>query len=225
MENVIKNMTAQQRVSIPYDIPEPKQEEKTSADENPAADSDKPVHHVRAPLLRRRGNVLLMGLAAVCGAACGGAMAFGGTDLSGVSAALPMQTEGSFLMLFLGRLIYGGVFLLAEYILGYFALGEWLVWAVPLCCGMGSALTMASAGTDYSALLLLPSASITLALTVFGANTSGELSSLLLRLASGKSSSVVMTNSAAKDYTLRFMAYLAVLAAAGIYEAAVKLGM
>ncbi|MDE7192968.1 MAG: hypothetical protein K2O14_03255 [Oscillospiraceae bacterium] len=180
--------------------------------------SDEPVRRVRQPLLRRRGNLLLMGLASVCGAACGGVMMFRGADFSALSQAFVLQAEGSFLSFFLSRVIYGGIFLLAEYILGYFALGEWIVWAVPMCCGTGAALTLAASAEGASGWLLLPSAAMTAVLAVFGANTSGDMSALLLRIAAGKNGSFVMSESAARDYTLHFLGYAVLLALAGLYD-------
>ncbi len=183
--------------------------------------SDKPARRVRQPLLRRRGNLLLMGLASVCGAVCGGVMMFTGADFSALSQAFVLQAEGSFLSYFLSRVIYGGIFLLAEYILGYFALGEWLVWAVPMCCGTGAALTLAASAEGAAGWLLLPSAAMTMVVAVFGANTSGDMSALLLRIATGKNGNFVMSESAARDYTLRFLGYAVLLALAGLYDGAV----
>lgn len=203
---------------MPENAPKSKEPPASAAE---AGISDKPVHRVRQPLLRRRGNLLLMGLASVCGAVCGGVMIFGGADFSALSGALTFGDGSSFLSFFLCRFIYGGAFLLAEYILGYFALGEWLVWAVPLCCGMGTALTLASGAQGASGWLLLPSAAITAVLAAFGANTSGDMSALLLRIASGKRESFVMSESAVREYTLHFLGYLIILALAGLIDGAV----
>lgn len=222
MENVMTLRAPQEDKREPALPPENIPETADAAAPTAAAEeTDKPVRRVRQPLLRRRGNLLLMGLASVCGAVCGGVMIFGGVDIPALSRAFVLQAEGSFLSFFLSRFIYGGIFLLAEYILGYFALGEWLVWAVPLCCGTGTALTLAVSADGASGWLLLPSAAFTTVLAVFGANTSGDMSALLLRMATGKNRSYIMSESAAKDYTLRFLGYLVLLALAGLYDGAI----
>lgn len=182
--------------------------------------SDRPARRVRQPLLRRRGNLLLMGLASVCGAVCGAVVIFGGADLYASAQAFAPKAEASFLNFFLSRFIYGGIFLLAEYILGYFALGEWVVWTVPLCCGMGTALKLAASAEGAAGWLLLPSAALTAALAAFGADASGDMSALLLRIAAGKGGSFVTSESAVKSYSVRFLGYMVILALAGLYDGA-----
>ena len=219
MENVITLHMPQEDKPVPApENPAEIEIREPAAPTEAAEETDKPARRVRQPLLHRRGNVLLMGLAAVCGAVCGGVMMFTGADFSALSQSFVLRAEGSFLSFFLSRVIYGGIFLLAEYILGYFALGEWVVWAVPMCCGTGAALTLAAAAEGASGWLLLPSAAMTAVLSVFGANASGEMSALLVRVATGKNGSFVMSESAARDHTLRFLGYAVLLALAGLYD-------
>lgn len=161
---------------------------------------------------------MLMTLTAVLGAA-GGVIAAG---KCGVVAGGILVTQGSFLELFLTRVIYGGAFLLVEYILGFFALGGAVVWAVPLMCGMGTGLTLAAAGAERGA--LIPGAVMTLAAAVFGAELSDSLSGQLLRVLMGSRTGLVITNGTAGDYTLRFLGLLGVNIAAGLIEAGIKLG-
>lgn len=165
-----------------------------------------------------RGTLLLMTLTAVLGAA-GGVIAAG---KCGAVAGGILVTQGSFLELFLTRVIYGGAFLLVEYILGFFALGGAVVWAVPLMCGMGTGLTLAAAGAERGA--LIPGAVMTLAAAVFGAELSDSLSGQLLRVLMGSRTGLVITNGTAGDYTLRFLGLLGVNIAAGLIEAGIKLG-
>lgn len=223
MENVINTMLVPQEdkreLAQPPENTAETGQESISAEE--ILESDKPVRRVRQPLLHQRGNMLLMGLASVCGAVCGAVMIFGGADFSALSQAFTLKAEGSFLIFFLSRFIYGGIFLLAEYILGYFALGEWVVWTVPLCCGMGTALNLAASAEGASGWLLLPSAAITVALAAFGADASGDMSALLLRIAAGKSGSFLTSESAAKNYSIRFLGYMVILALAGLYDGAI----
>ncbi len=182
------------------------------------------ARHVRAPAVRRNGNLFVLGFCALCGALAGALSYYSAVGGEACGTVLSIS-DGSFLELFLRRLLYGGAFLFAEYVLGYFAAGEWLVWAVPLLCGMGAGLSFAGAVGSAELFMLLPSAGAVVALCVFGANTSGELSALLLRLAGGNGGGVIMTGSAAKDYTFKFLGYLGWLVAAALYEAAVKLAI
>lgn len=167
-----------------------------------------------------RGSVLIMALTAILGAT-GGAIA--AKHCGNIPAGVLLNTHGSFLSLFLARTIYGGVFLLAEYILGFFALGGALVWIVPLLCGMGTGVALAGAGENM--LALLPAAVITLAAAVFGAELSESLSGQLLRVLSGSRTGLVITNGTAADYTLRFLGLLGVNIAAGIIEAGIKISL
>lgn len=181
---------------------------------SPAGQSDK-----RTPVRVTRSSSLTLWLSAVCGIAAGMLSAKEG----GLAGGVMLCCEGSFLSLFLSRLVYGAAFLLAEYILGYFALGEWLVWVVPLCCGMGLGASAASLFiSDNSPLTVIPAAA-TLFAVILGARCSGEFSAQLLRVISGSRTGIVLTADAAKSYTLRFAAYLALAGAAALIDAAIKL--
>lgn len=180
-----------------------------------AALSDEPAaRHERSPMLRRSGWLLTMALTALCGAVGGAVSAvYGG-------AAAPAAVS-SFLALFLSVMLRGCTFLLAEYIIGFFALGEWIVWLAPLCCGLGTGMVLFSCRSW----LMLPSCAVIMSAVVFGANTSGEFSALLLRLVRGRSNAVIMTGSAAVNYTLQFLAYTAAVCAAALFEAGVRLSL
>lgn len=166
-----------------------------------------------------RNSSLVLWLAAVCGIS-GGLLS---AQTVGAVEGVLFSTGGSFLALFLSRLAYGGVFLLAEYLIGFFALGEWLVWLVPLCCGLGTGLSAAAGFGRDETLLLVPPAALTLLAVVFGARCSGDFSAQLLRVVSGSRTGIVLTSEATKGYTLRFLGYLAAVAAAALFEAAVKI--
>ena len=180
------------------------------------APSDKPEN--RAIRVSRNSSLVLW-LAAVCGVSGGLVSAQSVGALEGVL----FTSEGSFLALFLSRLLYGAAFLLAEYLLGFFALGEWLVWLAPLCCGLGTGLSAAAGFGRKGALLLIPSAAITLLAVIFGARCSGEFSAQLLRVVSGSRTGIVLTSEATRGYTLRFFGCLAAVGAAALIEAAVKI--
>ncbi len=181
--------------------------------------------HIRSPFMKRHGRLLGMLAAAAIGIMLGAAVAVL-PERGDLSAAAIARTDGSFLHLMLLRLIQTGVILAAEYIAGYFALGNWLVWTAPLISGLGTGLSaayMCISGDTALLVLLLPSTVGSAALCGFGANASAEFSELLLRLVSGNKNSIVMAGSSSRAYTLRFGAYLAILLGLSIYEAVIKL--
>ncbi len=176
---------------------------------------------------RRRSRIpLLHTLAAAAGAAAGVFLtvcAPAGTDFSQSLLCIP----GDFLRLMTARLLWGTAFLLAEYIIGYFALGAPLVWLAPLVCGLGTgaALTGAFSTLGTEALKLIPTCVTTAAAVILGAGTSGYMSSQLLRLMSSGRNSITAAVSdypPAGEYTLRFLIYFAVVAGSAIAEAAIR---
>lgn len=171
----------------------------------PSAPSAKCINNSRTiPLL-------IMTSVAICGAITGAIAAYG--------QGYTITSDQPFLWLFARRLAVGGIFLIAEYLMGYFALGEWVVWLAPLLCGMNAGATLVCAG-----LPMLPSLAGTMVLTVLAANRSGELSSLLLRLVKGDNC-VIMAGSAASGYTVSFAAYSAVLIALSLVEGGILMGI
>lgn len=183
----------------------------------PAAETDKPEDlpvytHVRAPELRRSGTRILMGLTAVCGAVSGAVIAFSGNADPAAFDALSESLVGEFGELFLRSVIIGGAFLAAELILGFFALGDWLVWILPLCYAMGTALRVAALGTG----VLLPSAAARICAVTFAAATSAAFSQTLLRLSKG--GTVYLDTSPRRNYALAFFGYAVIIAAAAVYE-------
>lgn len=172
---------------------------------------------------RRRCRIPIgSALAAAAGTAAGvlAAASAGGLDYSGSL----LCASGSFWQILGMRLLWGAAFLLAEYILGFFALGDMLVWAVPLVCGLGTgaALTGAFSLHGISAALLIPSCAASVAAVVSGAGVSAAMSSQLLRLVSTDKSSIVAARPAAGEYTLRFLVCLAILLGSFIAEAAFR---
>lgn len=170
-----------------------------------------------APRVERRTSVALW-LAAVCGVA-GGIIAAGA---GGSADTLLCSGGGSFLALFLDRLLYCGAFLLAEYLLGFFALGEWVAWLVPLLCGLGAGYSAVGLlGIKGGGLLLVPAA-LSLVCVVFGAAKAERFSAQLLRVVSGSRTGIVLTNGSLRDYTTGYFgcAVLAVISA--LIEAAIK---
>lgn len=203
--------------SKPSDIEAPVTEHspREGLSDKPSAGSENSVRHVRCPAIKRSGVLLLMLLCAVCGTAAGAAGIFSGAWTA--EGGFLFFRSDNFLGIFLTRLVYGGAFLLAEYLLGFSALGDLAVWSVPLLCGMSTAVSFTAA--DSSA-WLLPSAGAVLAAAVFGAAASADFSAMLLRVARG--GNVFLHEKAAREYSLKYVGYIAAVVFAGLYEAAIK---
>lgn len=174
---------------------------------------DVPVYtHVRTPELRRSGTRILMGMTAVCGAVAGAVAAFSGKADPAVLETLSKLLVGEFGTLFWRSAVIGVVFLAAELLLGFFALGDWLVWPLPLCYAMGTALKVVASGTG----VLLPSAAAGICAVTFAAATSAEFSQTLMRLSKG--GTVYLDSSPRRSYALAFFGYAVIIAAAAVYE-------
>lgn len=138
------------------------------------------------------------------------------------SLSVSAESEGGFMGALLRRLSQVGIFLLGEYICGYFAAGGMIVWLAPFVFGLGAGLSSAGiCAAGGSAWVILPNLLYTVTLTV-GANASAEFSQLLLSLVEGKSSSVVVRGNTAGAYNLRFGILLIFILTAALIEAAFK---
>lgn len=201
---------------------EPSAEAPEPPDE-PEAEPTEPTYERAVRTVHRRDSRPLTIIVAVVGVLIGVVTALffplSGSDfLSGVAAS----TEGGFAAALLRRLGQVGVFLLLEFLLGYFAAGGAVVWIVPFIYGLSAGLTAAGVvAAGGSAGVIVPELLYTVVITA-AANTSAELSSLLLRLVSGESSSVVTRGRASRSYDLQFAVYLLVILTVAIIEAAVK---
>lgn len=135
--------------------------------------------------------------------------------------------SGGFLEILLSKLAWGGAFLLAEYLCGYFALGNLIVWLAPLLCGLGTGAALGAAflQNGMDALWLVPGCAVCAAVVVFAARTSADMSAQLLRLISTNKNSIVSTSPAAGEYTLRFLVCLAILSACSIAGAALRMSV
>lgn len=212
------------------DAEQPQEKLETQEPQNPdeplpAASPERPVVYQRAANLRRTSDLrpLICAAAAVAGVAAGiiTALCFpaeGADILSGVAGG----TQGGFAAVLFRRMGQAGLFLLSEYLLGYFAAGNAVVWLIPLVYGLGAGLgaagTISAGGSPW---VIAPELVYTV-LSVVGAITSGELSKLLLRLISGDSCSVVARGRASRGYNLQFALYLLIMLAIAIAEAAFK---
>lgn len=171
--------------------------------------------HVRSPELKRGENVILMSATAVCGAVGGVILALSGkADISAL-AKITQHLSSGFGSIFFQRLLIGAAFLLAEFLIGFFAFGDLFVWAAPLCCAMGLSLRIAAT----ESWILLPSAIVTLIACVLGAATSSGMSRTLIRLSRG--GTVHLEDSLHVKYIVSFLGYLAAVLAGAIYEGAI----
>lgn len=158
---------------------------------------DMPAEHVRIPELRRNGALLAMMIAAVIGAGAGARIILGGSA-DAVKAAVAQTFSGSFGGIFLRQTILGAAFLCAEFILGFFAAGDVLVWAAPFFCASGTVLRLAAGSPK-----LLPGILICLGAVTLGAARSAEMSGLLMRLTQG--GTVYLGTRPRRSYALSFL--------------------
>lgn len=213
------------RIFIPYDTDESNSADSAERDIIPAEEFPETAELPRAArsaYRRRSGIPMLYTFLTAAGLILGIYVAASapGADISGSL----LCGSGDFLGLLLRRLFWGAVFLIAEYVCGFFALGRLLVWAAPLVCGLGTGAALAGAFTieGMNALRLAPGCAGCAAAVIFAAGTSSGMSSQLLRLVSSDKNSIVSTSPAAGEYTLRFLVYLAILSACAIAEAALR---
>ena len=166
---------------------------------------DKPYSHIRVPELHRSGLRVLMAIAGACGAAAGAVMMFSGR-------AEGLTVGGGFKEIFMGRILVGAAMLAAEFLLGYFAFGDWLVWTIPLFSGMGAGLRICADGSWVT----LVGTAMSLCAVIFAAARSADFSQLLLRLSHG--GTVYMESEPRKTYAVGFLGYSVLIAAGAIVE-------
>lgn len=171
--------------------------------------------HVRSPELRRSEQVLLMTASAVCGAIGGVILALSDKyDPKALQELIDASLSG-FGSIFFQRILIGALFLGIEYLLGFFALGDLLVWASPLVYSLGTAFRI----TVLKSWVLIPSAVVGAAAIIFGAALSAGFSRSLMRLSSG--GTVYLESSPKQKLTINFLGCLAAVIAAAIYEGAI----
>ncbi len=192
----------------PADTANPADSAEPAPLEDPAALPQEEYTHVRYPKVRRSSAFLLMGLSALCGV-IGGIVISRTADLSEEMANSLVDPFGR---IFLKRTLLGAAFLGAEFLLGFFALGDLLVWLVPLAAGLGLSLRVAAT----KAWILLPSSILLLFITAFGAAVSAGLSETLMTIARG--GTVHLGSSPRKIFALNFLGYLAAAIACALYE-------
>lgn len=193
--------------------------EDSAAEESlPAVSLERPARHIRRPFFHKNAGLILLCLAALAGTALGAVAA-----PTNVSCAL--TRTGDFWECFAARLICSGSVLILEYITGFFAAGGMIVWLAPLFSGLGAGLSLACVfcADPFESLWLIPIAAAYPLLTAFAAKTSADFSELIANFITCKKSSIIMSDSAARGYTLSFIVYMMILLAFSAAEAALKL--
>lgn len=140
---------------------------------------DKPRAHVRSPELHRHAAKLVMSIAAALGAAAGLRLSLGESNAA-LRQVIAEAVGGSFGAVFLRQTALGAIFLAAEFVMGFFAFGDLLVWSAPFLYTAGAAARLAATSAK-----LLPGTLISIAAVIFGAAYSAEMSAMMLRLTGG----------------------------------------
>lgn len=172
----------------------------------------KEYSHVRSPELRRGAAKILMSLSGIFGTIAGITAVLTGVFGETASKVLSERFSGGFREVFGTKLLINAGCLAAEFLLGFFALGDIMVWVIPLFIGLGAGLTLTAAWSGA----LLPSAAAGLVCGIIGAALSSEFSEELRGFANGTCRR--SDASPAKRFALRFLALLAGMTLAALYE-------
>lgn len=178
------------------------------------APSDKPVTHVRAPELHRHAAKVVMTIAALLGVAAGLRLTLGEANAA-TRQLLAEASAGTFGAVFLRQIAASAAFLVAEFVLGFFAFGDLLVWSAPFLYTAGAVARLAATTPKQ-----IPGTIIAIAAVILGAAFSSELSSLLLRLTSG--GTVHTGESPRREIAIKFAGCLAAVILAAILNAAIR---
>lgn len=168
--------------------------------------------HVRSPELRRGAAKILMSFSAILGTAAGIIAVLTGIFGENAAKLLSERFSSGFQAVFTTKFPIYSCCLLTEYFLGFFALGDILVWLVPLFLGLGAGLTLSAAWSGA----LLPSALAAIICGIIGGALSSDFSEELRSFANGNSRR--SETSLAKTFSLRFLAIFAGMTLAALYE-------
>lgn len=166
--------------------------------------------HVRAPELKRNGTRVVMLLALFVGALAGARILWSGFSDSALGAVAESM-GGTFFLRFARQLGLCAVMLAGEFVLGFFAFGDLLVWTAPYICAAGGVLRIAAGSATA-----IPSAVICAAAVTAGAAYSAEMSGMLLKLSQGNT--VYMGNSPLKKYAGEFLICFVIAVAGSIIQ-------
>lgn len=154
----------------------------------------------------------VMVISAICGAAAGVLLVLTGAMDKEAAAVLSERISLSFGEIFLHRALSGCAILLAEFLLGFFAFGDFFSWICPVFAGMGGGLFIAALKQP----VFLPSELAVLLAVIFAGANSALFSRRLLSLASGTSPH--LRGMSAAEYSARFALFLLTIVAAAAYE-------
>ncbi len=169
--------------------------------------------HARYPDINRRAITVIMMITAAMGMAAGALLPITGKLDAQNAAALSLSLSGEFGEIFLSRAAVGAAFLAAEYILGFFAAGDILVWTAPMICSMGWGIRV-FASEEWK---LLPAAIVSTVVTALGASSSAGFSQAIMRVLRG--GNIRFEGSPRAKLTLSFLMFLAVETLCALYEA------
>ncbi len=177
-----------------------------------SSEEPKEYTHVRSPELKKRAEKIFMTAVSLLGTAAAALAAVTGVFGEKPAAALYEKYSAGFGGVFSGELLINCGCLAAEFILGFFAFGDLLVWLVPLFLGLGTGLTFVSFWQPS----LLPSAAAVLLCGSFGAAFSSEFSVMLRDFSGGRS--VRTEDFPAAAYSARFIVLLVGMLLSAAYE-------
>lgn len=163
-------------------------------------ETERDNRHIRVPALHRYGNVLLMCIAAAVGAAAGVRVCL--TSFVHVSPIGILECFSRW-----------SLWLVFEFISGYFAFGDILTAAAPFAAGMSGAVCVCSRGAEGLFCIL------TTAAVIYGGAVSSEMSAMLRRVTGG--GTIYLDENPREKYAARFLGCFAAVAAASILGAVI----
>lgn len=160
----------------------------------------------------RGGMRILLSIAALFGAAAGAIAAVTGNADSRAVIGLSARISGNFGEIFLHRALSGGAIVLIEFLLGFFAFGDFISWIFPIFAGLGAGFFIAGVQNP----VFLPSEAAVLFAVIFAGADSAIFSRKLFGLASGNRA--FFRGMSAKEYSARFAFLFLSIVAAALYE-------
>lgn len=168
--------------------------------------------HIRSPELHKNAPKILMCAVALIGTAAGVLATVTGAFGEKPTAAMSENLSAGFWSVFSKDFLRNAACLLAELLLGFFALGDLFVWIVPLFLGLGTGLACAA----FWNAALLPSAAAVILCGSFGAAFSSSFSEELRSFTTGKNRRP--SENPAKSYIAKFFALLIGITLAALYK-------
>lgn len=214
MENVI-DLTASDKLFLSEKAEENSEQTPQAAEQTetePLISETEETTHERSSAPTRGSARTIMTVTAICGAAAGVILALNGkADASAVSAAAE-RISGDFIGIFLRRALSGAAILILEFLLGFFAFGDFISWIFPVLSGMGAGFFLGVVKNP----VFLPSEITVLIAVILSGASSALFSRRLLGLAAGNRA--FARGMSVSEYSARFALALLAVAAASVYE-------